>query len=262
VNAGPVPAGPGARPEPSRRKGCLLVAALLTAMVAAALALLLPKIPTTRKLLQSHRVEAEVQLAAIEVLARGLSAVPKVDPDGPLGETVAAGAFGPLSQENTAVFHTEDLADLSAEAKELPVRVVDPYRVTTPAALVRRGCWPDGKQLAPLFFDYDNVRERLEMLQRLKYMLVVRTLILTEPTMVDDHQYNLGYYSAEVLVFEIPGGRYLGGFTFSTWNSFSVINGTPLGDLESKAEYKFRTEVTDRWPEFFGKPWSEKRAGR
>lgn len=213
----------------------------------------IPNIYVTREI-EKSRGQAEAQLGCIQAVEGKLGKAAITTE--PWNEASVAKVTGiKPSAQNFAVMHRENLGDLTrnlAYPSAMPVVLCNPYNTIAAASLVRKGSWPGGDPIT-LSNRSEWVRELLDSLERLRYLLVIRKAAYQPPALNVDGTFTAGRYNADALLFEIQGGRFLGGFQIGSTNSF-IVRGAKIDvetlerDLSSNAEESLRNHLADHLP--------------
>lgn len=218
----------------------------IVGLVAAALYIYPPgKIQLNRR-----RAEGESSLRAIESL-RGV--LPGIDTVVKEDTTFQPGTSGRLSPQNTAFVHAEDLADLGADSP-IAFRFCD-SDLKRAAFLVRNGRFPDESRLSPLMDTPWVIDAHVDLLAAVKYVVVIREQRYDAPKVLDNGEFESGYYAGEVLFFETPSRKLLGRLSIEGSNKFLVkSHQTPqnalLSDLGDQVRKNLDDDVIRRFPAF------------
>lgn len=152
---------------------------------------------------------------------------------------------------NAALVYADDLGDL-ASPKPVHLRTLDSAPLLQCGALLARGQYVGDTVKKPL---PSVVEQYLSACERLEYALVVRLLEFTPPALaLEVKKFAPGIYKAEVLVFDLRQGEYLGGYLVTAMNEPSVklLDGDGdhvkrlITNLESETYTAFR-DATRRW---------------
>lgn len=230
----------------TRRKRWLLPLVSIVALVAAALYIY----PPGKFQLNRRRAEGESSLRAIESL-RGV--LPGIDTAVTDDTTFQPGASGGLSPQNTVFVHAEDLADLGADSP-IAFRFCD-SDLKRAAFLVRNGRFPEEARLSPLVDTPWVIDFHVDLLARVKYAVVIREQRYDAPKLLDNGEFDSGYYEGEALFFEIPSRKLLGRFSIEGSNEFLIRTrdmpqNALLTDLGDQVRKNLKGEVIRRYPAF------------
>ena len=186
-----------------------------------------------RRVLNESRGRAEAQLARIQALDGKRSSTEVTNNPWNEASIMKATGVKPTAR-NLAVMHRENLGDLTRNfmyPRGMPVVLCNPYDTIAAASLVRKGRWLTGDRLS-LFDNSDRVKELLDSLEQLRYLLIIRQDQYKPPVITRPGTFASGEYDADVSLFEIQSGRYLGGFKIGARNSFKIGSTTKI-DLEA-----------------------------
>lgn len=186
----------------------------------------IPNIFITRAI-EKSRSRAEAQLNRIQAIDGRLTEATITSEKWDEASIMKATGVVP-DVRNLAIMHRENLGDLTRNLlypRAMRVVFCNAYDTIAAASLVRKGKWPAGDPIR-LFDSSDRVRELLDLLDRLRYLLVVRQTAYQPPAMTRPGTFASGEYDADVLLFDIQRGRYLAGFKIGAENSFKVESTT------------------------------------
>lgn len=229
-----------------RRKSWLLSIVGIVALIAAALFIY----PPGRIELNRRRAEGESSLRTIESLRGEL---PGIDSLAKEDTTFQPVTFGPLSPQNTAFVHAEDLADLSVDSP-IAFRFCE-SDLKRAAFLVRNGRFPNTSRLSPLLDTPGFIAANVDRIASLKYLVVIRRQRYDAPELLDTGEFDSGYYAGEALFFEIPSRQLLGRLSIEGSNTFLIrtretLQNALLTDLGDQVRKHLDEEVTRRFPAF------------
>ncbi|MBI2088947.1 MAG: hypothetical protein HYT78_09430 [Deltaproteobacteria bacterium] len=231
-----------------------LVVVIAGLIIAAGMYGFIPNVFITRAIEES-RSRAEAQLGRIEAIEGKLSgAAIRSEKWNVASITKATGVMPTV--KNLAVMHRENLADLTRNLmypRAMPVVLCNPYDTVAAASFVRKGKWPNRDSFT--WFDSSvRVREVLDSLEQLRFLLVIRQTQYKPPVITRPGTFESGEYDADVLLFEIQSGRYLGGFKISAGNSFRIESRgkvdveTLENNLSVNAEQSLRGKLAEHLP--------------
>lgn len=228
------------------RRRWLLSIVGIAALVAAALFIY----PPGRIELNRRRADADSSLRAIESVRNEL---PGIDTTADRDTTFQPGTFGQLTPENTAFVHAEDLADLSADSP-IAFRFCS-TDLKRAAFLVRNGHFPHQTRLSPLLDTPAIIGATVDRIASLQYLVVIQERRYDAPKLLENGEFESGYYAGEALFFEVPSRKLLGRFWIEASNGFLVKSreigqNALLGDLGDNARKNLDGEVTSRFPAF------------
>lgn len=183
---------------------------------------------------------------------------PKVQATGPVTESkvkpvtlVLERTEGGAQPSNAAFIYAEDLAN-PGDAKPVHLRTLDSAPLLQCGSLLSKGHYFGDAVKKPMPSVADQY---LSACARLKYALVIRLLEFKPPELaLEVKKFAPGVYKAEVLVFDLTQGEYLGGYLVTAMNEPSVklLDGDGdhvkrlITNLESETFTAFR-DATRKW---------------
>jgi hypothetical protein len=158
---------------------------------------------------------------------------------------------GSAKPSNAAFIYAEDVAS-PGDAKAVHLRTLDSAPLLHCGSLISKGQFFGDSVKKPS----PSVTEQyLSACERLKYVLVIRLREFRPPELaLEAKKFAPGEYKAEVLVFDLLGGEYLGGYLVNALNEPSVqlLDGDPdhvqklISNLESETFTAIR-DATRKW---------------
>ncbi len=199
-----------------------------------------------------ERVASKLEL--LEQLGKEVSSAPPVPEDAPPIK-LAEGDPLPNANRNTIAVHAEDLVDLTKPAPDAS-RICPKHPISDAALLVRQGFLPEQPPL-PISGPREAALRLLTRVEELRYLLVLRTINREPPREVGSRRFEGGTFEGDVLVYDVEGPRYLGGFRVVTKLDFALVRKAPDGlsdEYISNVKSAFDRGLKSHVPGFVHKP--------
>jgi hypothetical protein len=207
------------------------------------------KEPTLDDVIKTYVPPVEPMLTVLEKIAKAPlpAATGTISLAGGPPLIVSSYIDGPKLVGNAAMAFYADLADLGTYGSVDELRTSD-YSVVNDCWRVARKGEQAARAGAQASAPWPQVaRDWLKRCSLMRYLVVMKVTTLQGTKYVDKEQFGGGFATADVLVFDLKTGAYLGGVQAAAESS--TVTRDPAGDLRNKFYDAVRSAITKQLPD-------------